>query len=62
MTEINFFQSWAFWFLAGIIVGFALGFILAIIIAASGKGSRMKEKIEDSIKFEIATKGKPENA
>jgi len=49
MPETNFFQSWAFWFLAGIVIGFALGFILAIIMAASSKGSRMEEKIEKDV-------------
>ena len=60
MTETNFFQSWAFTFIIGVIC-FAAGFALAIILAASGKASRMEEKIEDSIKFEIATQGKPED-
>ena len=49
MTEVNFFQSWAFWFLAGIVVGFIAGFVLAIILAASGRASRMEEEIEDNL-------------
>jgi len=49
MAETNFFQSWAFWFLVGIAVGFIAGFALAIILAASGKASRMEEKIEDDL-------------
>jgi len=36
----EFTESWAFWFLVGIVVGF----ILAIILAASGKASRIEER------------------
>ena len=49
MTETNFFQSWAFWFLVGIVVGFVAGFILAIILAASSKASRMEEELDKEI-------------
>ena len=61
MTEINFFQSWAFAFIIGCFVGGAIGFFVAAILAASGKVVGMEEETEDSIKYEIATQGKPEN-
>ena len=68
----EFTQSWAFWFLAGIIVGFIAGFVLAIIIAGSGRASRAEELVvwgpamreearKGELKIEIATKGKPED-
>ena len=44
MTEVNFFQSWAFTFIVGVVC-FAAGFALAIIIAGGGKGSKMEEKM-----------------
>ena len=57
----EFTQSWTFWFLV-VVISFAAGFILAIILAGSSRASRIEEKIEDSIKFETATQGKPEDA
>jgi len=47
MIETNFFQSWAFWLLAGIVIGFIVGFALAIILAASSRASRMEERMSD---------------
>ena len=72
MQETNFFQSWAFWFLAGIVVGFAAGFALAIIIAAGSNRSKAEERISEKAIYEaerregcpeseIATQGKPED-
>ena len=58
----DFFQSWAFAFIIGCFVGGAIGFFVAAILAASGKSVGMEEETEDSIKFEIATRGKPEDA
>ena len=44
----EFTQSWAFIFIVGVIC-FAAGFILAIILAASGRASRMEEKMEKDV-------------
>ena len=59
MTEANFFQSWAFWFLVGIVIGFVAGFLLAAILAASSKASRMEEtltlKSKDMPPWKIST-------
>ena len=60
MPEVNFFQSWAFWFLAGIVIGFAAGFALTIIIAAGSRRSRAEAELIYP-KIEIATQGKPED-
>ena len=57
----EFTQSWAFAFIIGCFVGGCFGFLGAAILAASGKASRMEEKTEDKMKFEIATQGKPED-
>lgn len=54
----EFTQSWAFIFIIGIIC-FAAGFILAAILAASGRGSKMEERIERdlaSLPLEIRVK------
>ena len=60
----EFTQSWAFWFLV-VVISFAVGFALAIKLTASAISFRIsnkkREKMEDSIKFEIATQGKPED-
>jgi len=45
MTE--FFHSQAFAFILGCFVGGLIGFIGAVILAASGKASRMEERISD---------------
>jgi len=61
MTETNFFQSWAFWLLAGIVIGFIAGFALAIIMAASGRASRMEEKmVYDAYEKEKRRRDKPD--
>ena len=57
----EFTQSWAFAFIIGCIIGGCFGVVLAAILAASGRASRAEEKMGDSIKFEIATQGKPED-
>jgi gas vesicle protein len=49
---IDFFHSWAFAFIIGCFVGGAIGFIGAAILAASGRASRMEEKIEDRLVYE----------
>lgn len=74
---INFFHSWAFAFIAGCFVGGIIGFFTAAILAASGRASRMEDRISDEAiykaakrqerregypEFKIATKGKPEDA
>jgi len=43
---IEFFHSQAFWFIIGCFVGGAIGFIGAALCAASGRDSRMEERIE----------------
>ena len=46
MTEVNFFQSWAFAFIAGCFVGGLIVFIVTIIVAAGSRRSRAEERIE----------------
>ena len=41
----EFTQSWAFAFLLGCIIGGCFGVVLAAILAASGRASRMEERI-----------------
>lgn len=41
----EFTQSWAFAFIIGCFIGGCFGFLLAAILAASGRASRMEEKI-----------------
>ena len=54
----EFTQSWAFVFIIGCFVGGAIGFLLAIIFAASGMASRMEERIEDSLIYEVGEREK----
>ncbi len=60
----EFTQSWAFWFLIGVIC-FAAGFALAIIIASGSRRSKAYEIIERERKrrgkpdIEIVTKNNP---
>jgi len=49
---IEFFHSHAFWFIIGGFVGGAIGFIGAAILAASGRASRMEERISDEAIYE----------
>ena len=52
-----------FWigFIIALPVGAIVGYFVAALCAVSGRASRMEEKIEDSIKLETATQGKPED-
>ena len=50
----EFTQSWVFAFLLGCIIGGCFGVVLAAILAASGRASRMEEKISDSAIHEVA--------
>jgi len=45
----EFTQSWAFAFLFGCFIGAIIGFFVAALCAASSKGSRMEEKIENCL-------------
>jgi len=49
----EFTYSWAFAFIVGCFVGGLIGFVLTIICAASGKASRVEEKIEQDLLKEI---------
>ena len=50
----DFFQSWVFAFIIGCFIGGAIGFIGAVILAASGRASRMEERISDEAIHEAA--------
>jgi len=51
---------WIGFIVGGFICGF-IGFLGAAILAASGRASRVEEKIENDLEFEIAIQGKPED-
>ena len=53
----EFTQSWAFWFIIGCFAVAVIVFILWIICAASGKGSRMEERMSDTM-FKTVKRGK----
>ena len=68
----EFIQSWACAFIIGCFIGGAIGFFTAIILAASGRASRMEERMvydaynreekrRGGPEIEIATQGKPED-
>jgi len=48
----EFTQSWAFWFIIGCFAVAVIVFILWIICAASGRASRMEERISDEAIYE----------
>ena len=45
----DFTQSWALWFIIGCFVGGCFGFLGAAILAASGKASRMEERMGNEL-------------
>jgi len=43
---MNFFQSWAFYFLAGLFIGTMFGFFVAALCASSSKISKKEKEIQ----------------
>ena len=57
----EFIQSWACAFIIGCFIGGAIGFFATIIISASGKASRMEEKmVYDAYERERKRRGEPD--
>ena len=49
---IEFFHSHAFYFIIGCFIGAIIGFFTAALCAASGRASRMEERISDEAIYE----------
>ncbi len=46
---MDFFKSWAFWFIFGCFIGVIIGFFVAALCCISGRESRLEEKREQSL-------------